>query len=354
MAISMAAFAHARYLRSAAGIALAGVSLAACATSPHPTRFEGPRPGAGITTKARPDASRYKTGKPYQVKGQWYTPAEQPHYDETGIGSWYGAQFHNRYTANGEVFDMNTLSAAHKTLPLPSLVEVTNLDTGKKAVLRVNDRGPFVDGRIIDLSKAAAEQLGYGRQGVARVRVRYVGRAPLLPTDGRLNQAVGPSGSSRPAAPYRPTQIAAAPPPGPPSIRSLPSGWLSTPQFLPPAGRKAMMAAGSAASASAPMPGIKAPSPLAAQGYPVQPPVAGPPASSGESFSIQVGAFADRSNAERVVSLLASAGRPQIVEIERGGAPLYKVLVNGEGEAFAARDRVAALGFDQARVVTGP
>lgn len=353
MAISMAASAYARYLRSAAGLALAGASLAACATAPQATRFEGPRPGAGITTKARPDASRYKTGKPYQVKGKWYTPAEQPRYDETGIGSWYGEQFHNRYTANGEVFDMNTLSAAHKTLPLPSLVEVTNLDTGKKAVLRVNDRGPFVDGRIIDLSKAAADQLGYGRQGVARVRVRYVGRAPLLPVDGRIYQAAAPPAASRGPEPYRPTRVAAAPPPPrPPTIRSLPSGWLTTPQFLPPAGRQAMMAAGNAASvpAVAPMPGIATPSLPVQTVHSAQ---AIPHLASAESFSIQVGAFADRGNAERAVSQLASAGRPQIVEIERGGAPLYKVLVNGEGEAFAARDRVAALGFDQARVVSG-
>ena len=98
-----------------------------------------------------------------------------PDYDEKGLASWYGEQFHNRNTANGEVFDMDRITAAHKTLPLPSIVEVTDLDTGKKLKVRVNDRGPFVSGRIIDLSKGAAKKLGIYQRGVARVRVRYIG-----------------------------------------------------------------------------------------------------------------------------------------------------------------------------------
>jgi rare lipoprotein A len=126
-----------------------------------------------------------KVGRPYEVNGVWYTPRHEPNYDETGLASWYGEAFNGRPTALGERFDMNALSAAHKTLPLPSLVEVTNLDNGKTTTLRVNDRGPFVQGRIIDLSKGAAEELGMLRTGIARVRVRYVGPAilePLAPT----------------------------------------------------------------------------------------------------------------------------------------------------------------------------
>lgn len=118
------------------------------------------------------------TMRPYQVRGVWYTPKYDPDYDEKGVASWYGEQFHNRNTANGEVFDMELATAAHKTLPLPSLVEVTDLESGRKIKVRVNDRGPFVDGRIIDLSKGAAEKLGIYRKGVARVRVRYLGPAP--------------------------------------------------------------------------------------------------------------------------------------------------------------------------------
>lgn len=118
------------------------------------------------------------TMRPYQIRGRWYRPAEQPNYDEVGMASWYGAQHNGRPTSTGERFDMTALTAAHKTLPLPSLVEVTNRANGRRVILRVNDRGPFVDSRIIDLSRAAAEELGLLSQGVGEVRVRYVGRAP--------------------------------------------------------------------------------------------------------------------------------------------------------------------------------
>jgi len=120
------------------------------------------------------------TMRPYQIRGRWYHPQEDPDYEEVGLASWYGDRFHGRPTATGETFDMNALTAAHKTLPLPGLVEVTNLDNGRRAVLRVNDRGPFVDGRIIDLSRGAAQELGLLERGVGRVRVRYLGRAPRL------------------------------------------------------------------------------------------------------------------------------------------------------------------------------
>ncbi len=115
--------------------------------------------------------------KPYQVKGIWYYPKEDPRYDEVGIASWYGDQFHNHQTSDGEIFDMWIPSAAHKTLPIPCIVSVTNLDNGKTIKVRVNDRGPFVSGRIIDLSKAAATELGFMQKGTARVRVRYIGPA---------------------------------------------------------------------------------------------------------------------------------------------------------------------------------
>lgn len=118
------------------------------------------------------------TMRAYQIRGRWYQPAEQPGYDETGIASWYGDQFNGRPTATGERFDMHALTAAHKTLPLPGLVEVTNLANGRRIVVRVNDRGPFVDNRIIDLSRGSAEALGMLSAGVGEVRVRYLGRAP--------------------------------------------------------------------------------------------------------------------------------------------------------------------------------
>jgi rare lipoprotein A len=138
--------------------------------APRPQR---PAPQAGTQVG--------KVGRPYEINGVRYTPRHEPDYDETGLASWYGEAHNGRPTALGERFDMNALSAAHKTLPLPSLVEVTNLDNGTTATLRINDRGPFVEGRIIDLSKAAAEELGMLRAGVAKVRVRYVGPAIMEP-----------------------------------------------------------------------------------------------------------------------------------------------------------------------------
>lgn len=122
---------------------------------------------------------RYKVGNPYKVKGKWYRPKLDPQYNRVGAASWYGAAFHGRLTANGEVYDMTHLTAAHPTMPLPSYARVTNLANGSSVIVRVNDRGPFAHGRIIDLSKRAAELLDYKHAGVARVQVTYIGPAPL-------------------------------------------------------------------------------------------------------------------------------------------------------------------------------
>ena len=117
----------------------------------------------------------YKIGNPYKINGQWYYPAVDYQYDETGMASWYGPGFHGKTTANGEVFDQNKISAAHRTLPMPSVVKVTNLENGMVLNnVRINDRGPFARNRIIDLSKKAAEELGFIKNGVAKVRVEIL------------------------------------------------------------------------------------------------------------------------------------------------------------------------------------
>ena len=121
----------------------------------------------------------YKIGNPYQVSGVWYYPERDLAYDETGIGSWYGDEFAGRLTANGEIFDPSKVTAAHKTLPMPSVVRVTNLENGKSLVVRINDRGPFVAGRIIDLSREAARLIGYRNDGLARVRVQILAEQTL-------------------------------------------------------------------------------------------------------------------------------------------------------------------------------
>ncbi len=127
----------------------------------------------------------YRIGKPYEVAGRTYVPEENINYSAVGMASWYGDDFHGRYTANGEVFDMNSISAAHPTLPLPSYVRVTNLANNHSIIVRVNDRGPYTGGRLIDLSVKTAQLLGFHGQGLARVKVEYVGRAPLEGSDDR-------------------------------------------------------------------------------------------------------------------------------------------------------------------------
>lgn len=118
-------------------------------------------------------------GKPYRVRGKWYTPKEEPGYDKAGIASWYGPNFHGRLTANGEVYDQFHLSGAHPTFPLPSYARVTNKKNGNSVIVRINDRGPYSPGRIVDVSSKAAELLEMKNDGIAAVRVEYVGRAPM-------------------------------------------------------------------------------------------------------------------------------------------------------------------------------
>src|SRR5260370_38409401 len=143
---------------------------AACSKWPKPQR-------SGAT--AGQEHGLYKVGKPYQVDGIWYYPKDDWAYDETGIGSWYGEQFHGHNTANGEIFDLNSLTAAHHTLPMPSIVQVPNVENGRSLELRVNDRGPFAAGRIIDVSRQAAPLLGFERNGTAKVRVQLRHAATL-------------------------------------------------------------------------------------------------------------------------------------------------------------------------------
>ena len=188
----------ARFLKGACIVALLPL-MAACATG---ARSPG---GTRIPVVADPAPIVSGTMRPYQIRGRWYHPAEQPNYDEIGLASWYGDQFNGRPTATGERFDMYAMTAAHKTLPLPGLVEVTNLANGRSVVLRVNDRGPFVDNRIIDLSRGAADQLGLLQRGVGEVRVRYLGRAPRLGSGQSVQYAA--AAAPAPAAP-RPQPVA--------------------------------------------------------------------------------------------------------------------------------------------------
>jgi rare lipoprotein A len=169
---------------------------------------------AACTTRA-PEVGIYKLGEPYQIQGRWYVPEFDPAYDRVGVASWYGHPFHGRPTANGETFDRNRLSAAHPTLPLPSIVRVTNLSNQRQMELRVNDRGPFVKDRIIDLSQAAARALDVERSGTAPVRVEFLRLADArgVPPEPTVPHAApsAPAPSATRGVPPEPTVPHAAP-----------------------------------------------------------------------------------------------------------------------------------------------
>jgi rare lipoprotein A len=265
----------------------------------------------------RQSGGRYKVGAPYQSGGVWYVPAEQPGYDETGLASWYGDAFDGKPTANGEIFDMNGVSAAHATLPMPCVVEVTNLDNGRTLQVRMNDRGPFHPGRIIDLSHGAADQLGFAVKGTARVRVRYVGPASL--------DTVNPSLTLASNAPTTTGEYL----PAPRSPAYRPPGGARAYQTVPPARRAAPAA--------------------------LIDPSNGPGGGAG-GFAVQAGAFSTRAAAERVASSLSGAGAASIRPMSRGAATLYRVTLGpwtDQDAAQLARSKVAALGFNDARIVPG-
>ena len=211
--------------RGAAGLGMAVFALAGCATpqtgrvgySHGHEHFSQAKYGHA-SPKVVADGERvprgggqYLVGRPYSVAGHRYVPAENPSYSAVGLASWYGAAFHGRRTANGEVYDMASLSAAHPTMPLPSYARVTNLGNGYSVIVRVNDRGPYHAGRVMDVSSRVAEVLDMKAMGTARVKVDYVGPAPLEGSDDSvLLASLRTDGSSAHMIGYptSPTQVA--------------------------------------------------------------------------------------------------------------------------------------------------
>jgi rare lipoprotein A len=248
-----------------------------------------------------------KIGAPYQVNGTWYIPTHEPDYNETGTASWYGRDFHGKSTANGELFDMNIVTAAHPTLPIPSLVEVTNLTNGRSMVVRVNDRGPFVADRLIDLSARGAELLGYREQGSTQVRVRYIGPAdpePLVTTANLTAPGEEKKWSNPAPAPVQTatvTQVAMRKPARPVKPTSINTDTVVS------------------------------------------------------GLYVQAGAFSRRANAERALTQVSDMGPAQIVETQTAsGASLYRILigpVESQTEANVLAETVSGLGVSGAHVM---
>lgn len=274
-------------------------------------------------------ATTYKVGKPYQVAGVWYYPREDFDYDETGIASWYGPDFHAKMTANGETFDQNAVTAAHKTLPMPSVVRVTNLENGRSLVVRVNDRGPFVNGRIIDLSRRSAQLLGMEGQGTAKVRVQ------ILPEESRVLAGKVKPGGNEP-------QVAAAP------------RETVTAETLPPIGSREQ--AKPVLASAKPASGAAARETAAAERVErelASPQVENVPVRATGIF-VQAGSFSRHDNALRLQARLSGVGHPQIQSASVKGQTVYRVRFGPLGsvkEADDLLDSVIAAGQQDAKVI---
>ncbi|HEY8617946.1 septal ring lytic transglycosylase RlpA family protein [Phenylobacterium sp.] len=307
----------------------AALALTACATA----RPRFPVVAATVTAATPGEGGAYVIGKPYEVEGVRYVPREQWDLDEVGVISWYGDDFHLKKTANGERFDRDAVSGAHPTLPLPSIVDVTNLDNGRTLRVRVNERGPFVKSRIMDVSREAARQLGFDRAGVARARVQYVGPGMVWHASGRHIAQSHPKSrrTDRPAPEPLTLLTERVDPP------------VATARLTRPPARLQLQ--------TEPAPVLLAEAPAAA-------PLAARPAAAtvaaSAPYRVQAGSFANPDNARRAVSLLKTAGPAAIEQVDRDGVTLYRVLVAGPSDAAKAdalRARVAEAGFADARVI---
>ena len=307
-----------RHIRTVLSVCALAALTAACAT-------QAPERAPRLRIPA--SAGVYKIGRPYEIDGTWYYPRAQPHYDKTGIASWYGPTFYGKRTADGELFNPDALAAAHRTLPLPVNVRVTDLENGRSLVVRVNDRGPFVKGRIIDVTPEVAKLLGFYRKGTARVRVTYIGPAPLNPSAPATNQS--------------PAQIASA-------LPAVPTGSVSV---APLPGAPATSVAGTATNQVAvnTLPTVVLPSDDQVTGVVTKVPV---PAVT--HIYVQAGAFINYSNAVRLQKRLRAAGHLKISSIDIRGRRFYRVRLgpyDRVSQADAALDRLTRAGSSDAAIV---
>ncbi len=261
----------------------------------------------------------YKVGSPYRVAGRWYVPSEDRAYDRTGVASWYGVSFHGRRTSNGEIYDMYALTAGHPTMPLPSYAYVTNLQNGRTILVRVNDRGPYVNDRLIDLSWQSARTLGFDGHGLARVRVRYAGRAPLDGNDRAERRHLA-------AQEWHPgnVDVAAAYNRG----ASISTGSINRPSPTAPwsvVGYRQMLATSRHGLPGAPPAGL---------GGPI------------DSY-VNVGPFASRAEAERMRYTLSEFGEAEVGTDSEAAEPSFGVRVGpfSESGAEAAAARIFAAGI---------
>ncbi|PZF76971.1 septal ring lytic transglycosylase RlpA family lipoprotein [Aestuariivirga litoralis] len=325
-----------RHARKAIVLAAIGLAIAGCSSHKKQAKQD---PFAGVGSPIYPGSGpvpwgggRYHVGKPYQVAGVWFTPKEQPNYDRKGTASWYGEDFNRRKTSNGEWFDMNRLTAAHATLPLPSYAKVTNLENGREVVVRINDRGPFVDTRVMDLSKAAASELGYLNQGTAKVRVQYIGPAPLNDKGGR--HLVAMNTELERGTPMRKMIAAADHRRG----KSAPAETVMVAEAAPVKKKQAP----------------KVVAETVAFEQPAEPVQAAPGPTGEVSYYIQLGSFSDGGNAARARDQFASVWPVQFIELSGAAGPVYRVRlgpISDNDDAQTALSDARSAGFTDARLI---
>tara|TARA_R110000868_G_scaffold58283_3_gene180113 strand:+ start:711 stop:1706 length:996 start_codon:yes stop_codon:yes gene_type:complete len=279
----------------------------------------------------------YKIGTPYQISGTWYYPAEEWDYDETGIASWYGADFHGKDTANGESYDMNDLTAAHRTLPMPSFVRVINLENGRSIVLRVNDRGPFAKGRIIDVSRRGAQLLGFKDQGTARVRVQILAeRSQALKAQILGQDSIAEHGSPIKVDKLPKASVSAESLPPPPGAQAAPQPVTpaETPPAPPPTSQIA--AADEIRPGTLPEPEVTT--------------VAVGPT----NIFVQAGAFTNYQNAMKTKILVSRVSPATISHVLIDNKDFYRVRVGPLAtvtDADRALEQLQAIGYPGARII---
>jgi len=318
----------------------------------------------------------YKVGKPYQVDGVWYYPKVDYEYDETGIASWYGPGFDGKQTASGEAYDQNAMTAAHKTLPMPSLLRVTNLENGRSIVVRVNDRGPFVNNRIIDMSRRGAQLLGFDQKGTARVRLQILkeesqmlaARGQSLPgsdsADAQPQPQAAPAGivtaqtlppiKQQPATPsVSATSTASSASAANVSTGSVPASGGGTP---PVAQAKATPLPGASATTNPSPDSSAAATPaMTASGKPIIPTgeVSIVPVTATNIY-IQAGAFVRQANADLLSSKLNGFAPTHVIPVLVGQQQFFRVRMGpiaSVSEADQLLQHVIQSGYPEARII---
>lgn len=295
----------------------------------------------------------WKVGNPYQIAGEWYYPKDDPRYDNTGIASWYGPNFHKKKTANGEIFDMYQVSAAHPTLPMPIMARVTNLENGRSLIVRVNDRGPFAHDREIDMSMRGAELLGFKEQGTTKVRVQYLARADEWTGEQGLQTAnAQPAQSAKPVTTAAAAAAASQMQPIKDDTQPNDDSDIATAglPFVPsgPVDVSLLAAGGGAAAGAVAQPAAIQPSTPQVGGQDnVMAPIT-------DNFFVQAGSFRSASNANALASKLSDLGPVEVTESVVDGTSWYRVRVGPVDSAQGADgllESVVSRGQNGARVV---